>query len=223
MNNESTLFLQSFIISFASSVVIGYLSYKLANIDKNTTKETEKKKERLKNIDAAMREKNRREDQHELSQETIQLMTGRFRSVSVKNFKNFLKTLNLPLWKTLIFGVNELDPTAVTMTIGVEKDEDGEFKWTIVADHPLIPEQYRPTTSFYLNVIDEEKVYLEPCLSVTDINSNKLETLIEFDDGLRARSDFSFSKEGMVSKQYVGDLSDAEEKNIAVQEFKRLE
>ena len=102
-----------------------------------------------------------------LSQETIQLMTGKFQLESVRNVQNFLETLNLHPVKRMIFGTVELNPTAVTMTIEVEKDEDGEFQWTVVAEHPMIPEKYRIQSNFCLNIIDEE-VFLFETLYVSN-------------------------------------------------------
>ena len=55
MNNGSSLFLKTFLISFASSAIIGYLAYKLGNIDKSSSKKNGKKKGS--NIDDRLKEK----------------------------------------------------------------------------------------------------------------------------------------------------------------------
>ena len=105
MNSVSTLFLKSFVISFASSVIIGYLSYKLGNVKKSTVN---KNKKSTLNKNKKKKEMESKElHSYSVTPEEIQLMTGKFQSVSMKNWENFVGTLDVPPTKRLILGVGE--------------------------------------------------------------------------------------------------------------------
>ena len=107
------------------------------------------------------------------------------------------------------------------MTIRVDEEVNGEYHWYVIGDHPLIPASII-SSDFYLNDTQEMKFCMKPCLAITDIKGNRLQTTFQFDDGRSAVNDFTFSQEGIINKRYVGYLKDAKKENICIQEFKRI-
>ena len=83
----------------------GIISTMIENVKKSTVNKN-KKSTLNKN-----KKKNEMESKelhsYPVTPEEIQLMTGKFQSVSMKNWKNFVGTLDVPPTKRLILGVGE--------------------------------------------------------------------------------------------------------------------